>query len=62
MKSYIGVEYKNCVATGRELTFLADCLSAAVQMCLYTLSLSNGHAKMGPTERVVHSNDLCIVF
>lgn len=62
MQQYIGVEYKNCVPTGRELTFFTDCLSAAVQHCLYMLAMQ-GRAKLGPTDRVVHGEDgICVVF
>lgn len=62
MRTYIGVEYKNCLPTGRELTFLADSLASAVQSCLYTLAL-RGRAKLGPTDRTVQGVDgICIVF
>lgn len=59
-----GVEYnKEMNETGRQLVFLADNITTAVQSCLYTLKLKNGNAHVGPTGRVVYDgNGNCVVF
>jgi hypothetical protein len=62
MPHFIGFEYEGDVDTGRRLTYQGDNVDAAVANCLYTERLTNGNAFVGPTKRVVHSGDRCIVF
>ena len=58
MASYIAAEFdpETLQPTGRTEVYLADNPGEAVAGCLYTKSLADGKARLGPTRRVVYAS------
>ncbi len=57
--NFIATEYvkNNYEPTGTTEIYQANTVQDAVLKCLYTRKLSNGNAKLGPSGRVIHSNN-----